>query len=558
MNRGFTYIASENDIHHWRAPGHASPTADVLLWEQACDSTIWIRASASGLGLPTEDTLITDVFDDTGILPPIPGERRVSDQMLAVREGSLSPLAIKRPSPVLEKPKHPNRVYAPLKKNIGELKNVFHSDARVIGLVAETDVRGNYEVESTLLKNGSVAYSSEFSIVEAAAKHFERQNLPSVRRWRGVMYLWNEVKAIPVDVRMANPFERGNVCEDPERFVALVREGVNPIETLCRECPVHTTCQERGYLSQPATLQRAKAQIFGFHQTFLNPEQLAVSEKILQPLNDTERLCIVGSTKSDGFFEECRISGARLEEWRVNWRGDVLGNFAEALMNTLEIETEPDDSVVRRIRTLVRAFEQYASEIVQQMCHVNVKGKVIRREVVDNETGAALADFAIAFESGAFAYIPLDRGAADRLTAKGLQVLHLESFVVNTEISIPMGIAQAIGFGILDMTTVAQISQFPSVYLNPDWTFWHQLKRFLTHYPRDTDAPMIWFDKVLQFWVPPVIHPSIKHLLLTSPTLSEQELSRAFPSEAIDFIRIPRHRGLPEIRSFRSDPVFIH
>ena len=537
LNRGFTYIKSENDIHYWRGPRGTGNASDVVLWET--DSGVWIRASASGLGLPMQDTLITDVWDDTGILPPITGEHQVSDQMLTVREGRSSPLAIKRPSPVLEKPKNPNKVYDPLKKNTEKIKRIFHSDKRIIGLVAETDVRGNYEVESALLKNGSIAYSSEFPIVEEAAKHFERQNLPSIVRWRSVRFLWDQVKEIPVDVRMAHPFEHGNVCEDPERFLALVREGVNPNQTLCRECPVYTTCQERGYLSQPAKLQAANTQLFGAEHTFFfDPHDSAVLEKTLQPLNDTQRLCILGSMKTERFFIECLLSKHRLRQWSVNWQTQALGDFAEAILNTLEIETEPDDPLIRRIRSVARAFEQYASEIVRQMCQINVKGKVIRREVVDNETGAALADFGITFEGGAFAYIPLDTHAAERLMANGLQVLQLESFVVNQDIRIPMAIEQAIGFGILDMTTVEQISQFPSVYLNPDWTFWHQLKRFLTHYPRDTDAPMIWYDKVLQFWVPPVIHPSIKQLLLTSPIFSEQELQRAFPSEDIDFIHI--------------------
>ena len=536
FNRGFTYIKSENDIHHWRGPGRTDKPSDVVLWER--DTAVWIRASASGLGLPMQDTLITDVWDDTGILPPISEDRQVSDQILAAREGRSSPLAIKRPSPILEKPKNRNKVYEPLEKNTEKIKKIFHSNKRIIGLVAETDFRGNYEVESALLKNGSVAYSSEFPIVEAAAKHFERQNVGSAARWRHVNFLWDQVKEIPVDVRMANPFQRGNVCEDPERFLALVREGVNPIETLCRECPVYSTCQERGFLSQPRKLQAAHTQLFGFDQTFLDPQQLAVSEKILEPINDTGRLCIVSSMKTERLFLECRLSKNRLQQWSTNWQSQALGDFALALLNTLEIESAPDDSVVRRIRRLARAFEQYESEIVRQMSQVNVKGKVIRREVVDNETGAALADFQIAFESGALAYIPLDTHAADRLMAKGLQVWQLESFPVNTDIRIPMAIEQAIGFGILDITTVEKISQFPSVYLNPDWTFWHQLKRFLMHYPRDVDAPIIWFDKVLQFWVPPVIHPSIKQLLLTSPTFSEQELSKAFPSEEIDFIHI--------------------
>ena len=536
LNRGFTYIKSEQNIHHWQGPERKGNASDVVLWER--DTAVWIRASTSGLGLPMQDTLITDVFDDTGILPPTTGECRVSDQMLAVREGRSSPLAIKRPSPVLENPKNPNKVYEPLEKNIGELKKIFNSDKRIIGLVAETDFRGNYEVESALLKNGSVAYSSEFRIVEAAAKHFERQNLPSAGRWRNVTFRWDQVKEIPAEVRMATPFERGNVCEDPERFRALVREGVNASEILCPRCPVYTACQERGYLSQPATLQQTQTQLFGFNQTFLDPQQLAVSAKILEPINDTERLYIVSSMRTERLFLECRLSKNRLQQWAANWQSQVLGDFALALLNTLEMETEPDDSAVRRIRRLVRAFGQYESEIVQQMCQVNVKGKVVRREVVDNETGTALADFQIVFESGAFAYIPLDVHAADRLMAKGLQVLQLESFVVNTDIRIPMAIEQAIGFGILDMTTVEKISQFPSVYLNPAWTFWHQLKRFLTHYPRDADAPMIWFDKVLQFWVPPVLHPSMKRILFMSSTLSEQQLHKAFPTEEIECIHI--------------------
>ena len=536
LKRGFSYIEEETDLHHWAARGSVGNTADVVLWET--DGGVWIRASTSDLGLPTQDTLITDVWDDTGILPPIAAGPPVSDTAIAVREGTLSPLAIKRPSSVLEKPENTEKVYEPLEKNIDEINKAFKTDKRIIGLVAETDVRANYEVESHLLKNGSVAYSTHFPIVEEAVKQFQRQNLPSLARWRNVTFRWDQVKDIPVDVRMANPFEHGNVCEDPERFLALVGKGVDARATLCPECPVYTACQERGYLSQPSKLQEAKTQIFGFHQTFLDPEQLAVSEKILQPLNDSERLCIVGSIKTDGFFWECRISRARLEEWRVNWRGDVLGNFAEALLNTLEIGSEPDDFIIRRIRTVVRAFQRHEAEIVRQMCQVNIRGKIVRREVVDEETGAALAQFGIAFEGGIFAYIPLNSSTADKLMAKGLQVFQLESFVVNEDMRIPMAIQRAIELGILDMGTVEKIQEFPSVYWNPDWTFWHQLKRFLAHYTRDADAPMIWFDKVLQFWVPPVLHPSVKRLLLTSITLSEQELSKAFPREEIEFIHI--------------------
>ena len=47
----------------------------------------------------------------------------------------------------------------------------------------------------------------------------------SVAHWRDRMYLWDQVKDIPVDVRMATPFQRGNVCEDPERCEAIEQKG---------------------------------------------------------------------------------------------------------------------------------------------------------------------------------------------------------------------------------------------------------------------------------------------------------------------------------------------
>ena len=37
---------------------------------------------------------------------------------------------------------------------------------------------------------------------------------------------------------------------------------------------------------------------------------------------------------------------------------------------------------------------------------------------------------------------------------------------------------------------------------NPNWTAWHQLKHFFEHYQRDADAPMVWDQGVLRFWIP--------------------------------------------------------
>ena len=39
----------------------------------------------------------------------------------------------------------------------------------------------------------------------------------------------------------------------------------------------------------------------------------------------------------------------------------------------------------------------------------------------------------------------------------------------------------------------------------PNRTSWHQLKEFFQHYQRDADAPMVWDQGVLRFWVPSVL-----------------------------------------------------
>ena len=72
---------------------------------------------------------------------------------------------------------------------------------------------------------------------------------------------------------------------------------------------------------------------------------------------------------------------------------------------------------------------------------------------------------------------------------------------------------------------------------DPEWTVWHQLKHFFAHYARDADAPMLWTGTALKFYVPPILHPKLKRLLLISPTLSERLLRRVFPDEEVEFVR---------------------
>jgi hypothetical protein len=539
VQRGFTYFRQENGFHHWMQPGAIVGNERVLLWER--DGTVWVRAFTPNTGLPTKSRSVTEVWDDTGIVSLPAAELPVSDKILAVRKGKLSPLAIKRPPTVLYKTEYTEENDETPGKSSVQTESIFDETARVLGLV--TSVRaGSREAASYLLNGGAICLNMPtVKLAEEAERHFQELNVPSFGRWKSRMYRWEEVKKIPVDVRMATPFQHGNVCEDPERCDALEEKGGDPSESICPQCPVYTECQQRGYLSQPTTLQRAKAQILSRHQLFFDPQYAELVEEILKEVDETERLCVIGRTQVHNLFPDCKLSGELLEEWSLNWRGCALGNFAKALLHAVEIEDKPHADAVKRIRSVIRAFEWREEEIVKQMSHVNVRAKVVERGFTDSDTDKALARLTIEFEGGASAYIPLDGTAADRLAAKGLPVFPFRSFAPNEDLKILMPMAQAIRLGILDPETVESIREFPTVCQNPDWTFWHQLKRFFAHYTRDADAPIRWNSGVLWFWVPPVLHPSIKRFLLMSTTLPEEHLRRAFPDE--------------EIRISRAEPV---
>ena len=156
MKRGFSYVRQDDDFHFWipRQAKKQTPPAskeidaiEVLLWEDA--GTVWVRATTpSAVGIPTTATPITDVWDDTGIVPPVPSTGLpVSDKVLAVREG-LSPLAIKRSPAILQKAEATEKAHQTLDEDAIEIRRVFESPARVLGLmVSETGVAKHYKAE---------------------------------------------------------------------------------------------------------------------------------------------------------------------------------------------------------------------------------------------------------------------------------------------------------------------------------------------------------------------------------------------------------------------------
>ncbi len=385
LKHGFSYVRQENGYHHWMPAEDPISNEQVVIWES--DGIVWVRASTADSGMPTISTPITDIWNDTGILPPISAMRlSVSDEVSAVREGKLSPLAIKRPPSVLHKSEAPEKVYEIFETNVVQSQRIFDGTSRILGLLTETEAQQHYGAASHVLNGGSVCLNLPIpKLAEEAEQRFQAQNLPS-----------------------------------------------------------------------------EKIQISAIPQLFFDPQYSEIVEEMFEEVNDdTNRLCIVPRTRTHKLFPECKLSKNVLEAWSIKWNGSALGNFAKTLLHAVEIEDKPHADSVKRIRTAIQVFEWQEEELVRQMCEVNVEG------------------------------------------------------------------------------------------MDQHWTYWHQLKRFFAYYTRNADAPIRWNNEVLRFWVPPVLHPSVKRLLLTSLALSERHLRRAFPNEAIAVTRTEPAAWVADNRVFQ-------
>ena len=477
LQRGFSYVRQEDGLHYWTLPEGTIGSEDVLLSES--DGVVWVSAATPDMGMPTQSTPITKVWGDTGILSPLSATTASTPVKLKqVRKDELSPLAIKRPPPVLGQ--HDNtEADEILQRDVFQIESIFDQGVRILGVITGIGPWDKESEDSYFLRGGMISVNTpEIKFAESAEEHFREQNIPSVVYWKPRTHRWEHVKDIPTNVRMKTPFQHGNVCEDPERCSALEEKGGNPNESICPQCPVYSECQQRGYLSQFAALRQAKVQMLTIPQLFFDPQYTELVEQILQRDDETERLCVLNQQRTHKLFLECKLSKDIMEEWAANWQDCALGNFAKTLLSALEIEDKPYDDAVKGIRAVMQTFEWQADTLIQQMRQVRVR--------------------------------------------------------VSGDMKITMPMAQAISLGILDTKSVESIQAFPTVCREKSWTFWHQLKRFFAHYKRDADAPIRWDGEVLRFWVPPVLHTSVKRLLLVSSVFSEQHLHRVFPDENLE------------------------
>ena len=541
--RGYTYLRNEGDIYYWTLTNTEKSNIEVSLYEQ--DGTIWISASSDNNEIPMDPTPITNVWDDTGILPSAPYTKQLTDEkILNVRAGGLSPLSIRRPKPILTKTEPETS-----QQNTEIIHQAFERDSNIIGRIYLSETDKYDDIVSYLKAGGSVCINaSSADVAETTEAYFEKHNVTSYARWKPRNHLWERAKEIPVDIRMQDPFQYGNVCEDPERCDALEERGVDPNDYICPQCPAYTACRERGYLSQLSSVKNAKAQILDLPQMFFDPKYAKYVNQLFETDDNTERLCIINRAMAHVHFPRYQLSIDTLRKWGYSWKGYALGDFAIAILQALEINKSRADTV-KRIRAMIHAFEWKSEDLIQQMCQVNVPAKVVDRGIDDVDTGKQLARVSVVFDAGVTAYVPIDTDAADMLKAKALPYCQVKDVELNKDMYIQMSMPEAIQLGILDTSSVEKIQAFPRVYPDQNWTLWHQLKCFFEHYKQDINAPMRLLHDSLLFKLPPKSHPKVKKLYLMSQLsvapLSNEHIRRAFPESTVEMIRpVSAHANL--------------
>ena len=307
------------------------------------------------------------------------------------------------------------------------------------------------------------------------------------------------MKEIPLAERMQNPFAHGNTCEDAERCGALEQKGGNPNKSICPSCFAYDACQTHGYLSQFKTLTEKQVIVSEIPNLFLDRRHASLLDALMTP----NRICIINDSESQlaKLFSEHHLSTPILENWIINWSGEVLGQFAKTMLNAIRITDSQHGDIAKRVRTVVQVFEGLEDSIVQQMGQVNCTGKDNNRVAID--------------------------------------------------------IDSAIQTGMLDISSAENIAKAPNMYRDTEWTLWHQLKKFFTHYTRDTDAPMFVDDGILRFWLPPRIHKEIQRLVFISPAFSVEGFKNVFPEETVSVKRVEsQETSLSRNKSFqlRSAP----
>ena len=483
------------------------------------------------------------------------------EKVTGVREGLVSPLELRRVEPPLPA-ERTDRVLRTIAENQDEIAKAFSQKARVVGLRGAT---GDGKTESVIIeaKNGKrVAITlPNLPVAEQIHNRFLDAQCGS-SLWHSRFHGYKGDKEAPAEPKITpeSPFEervqafrQGKViCIDPLKCEVSQKRGIPAPIGVCMDCPVQDECAKTAYLSQIPAAQSTHVLCIAMPKLFIDPSfsgfftQLSNPPKkdVLPDMDEaepkpkkpkpTERLHVIDEAKAHDLFIDYSLDKERLQQWVRDWKGHKLGLFAEAVLTLLEVETADPYEIAKAVGNL---DDDDIAVMARQASHFRVRYIRSAESKADPETNKTLAKHGAQFDNGRIVFIAVDFDAYKRLIELGISAMQpaeIEPFG-----HFMLTPSQAFRFGIYRNETVDDFAEIPRLYESEKWTCFQQLKAFAERYKRADDAPIAYFQGVLHWTNPPVLHDRVKHLVCMSATLQREGLDRAFNSEKVMFIETP-------------------
>ena len=513
--------------------------------------------------------------DGYGTHPDEYKKAKRGEKVTGVREGLVSPLELRRAEPPLPNETRAERVMRTVEENEVEIKKAFSQEARVVGLRGAT---GDGKTESVIIeaKNGKrVAMTlPNLPVAEQIHNRFLDAQCGSTL-WHSRFHGYKDDKDAPAETKITpeSPFDErvrafyqgAVICVDPLKCEVSQKKGIPAPIGVCMDCPVQDECAKNAYLSQMPAAQSTHVLCIAMPKLFIDPSFSGFFTQLTSPpkkdvLPDiakakpkakpkgTERLHVIDEAKAHDMFIDYSLDKERLQQWVRDWSGHKLGMFAEMAIQILEVKAKTLDPY--DLAVLVNDYDDDdIAEMARQAAHFRVRYIRSAESKADPETNKPLAKHAVQFDNGRIVFIAFDFDAYERLIELGISAMQpaeIEPFGY-----FMLTASQAFRFGIYRNETVDDFAEIPRLYESEKWTCFQQLKAFVARYKRKADAPISYFQGVLHWVNPPVLHDRVKHLVCMSATLQKIGLERAYNSEKVTFIETAAAKWVDGYRAFQ-------
>ena len=477
-------------------------------------------------------------------------ERTLTDveKIEAIREGNLSPFAIRRQPPKLVK--EPFEItLANIENNRERIKNALRQPNKVVLLKSWTgDGKGEGCIQLALDGEKFMMGASTQENADEDAERFRQAAKRAgvklnVLRWYPVKHKFDP--NIPVDERL----DEGAMCAFADIREAYQSKGGNPY-TICASCRFHQQCEEQGYLSQRPKMREADVLIFCFPGIVTNPDYEVQAERYLElpdelardtngqliprrndsgeivrdergdPIYEYEkryRSVIYDEATAQDLFVECRLPIRLIEQWRDMWEGEHLSEFAQDLICAL-VEKDP----IPKLRRVVKVYTQVADEIVAQMCALRYSARFIELPAGSDKVG--FKGYMYINETQTEIPVAKNWEVYSQLKKDGVAVLKPD-VTSKTHLAF-RDLDQAVSYKVFDRTDVESIHNMPTVSSRKDWTYWHKLKALFDEFPHDEMLPLVCPDhesgsgtNYISWHIHPRLHPKVPRVIFMGASL---------------------------------------